>query len=381
MNLQNNSLGLRLAAINFLLNLSFESSGLLLPLYANDMGASKFTIGLIISAHGMSFFISSFVFGRQADIRGRTVFVRLGLGAVAVAYLLQSVVSSPAMLLAARAFVGLSLGICTSALTAYVYESEGHIGKFSSYGALGWVAGAVCAGVLGTYSLLFMASSAASGVAFLMALTLKETAGKHSNVAVLPWKILRENRKLYLAFLLRQIGAQAAWSVSPLFMASIGASKSWIAVMSGINTGGQFVALRFADRFNPVSMVTVGLLGSVAVFAGYGTATNFIQLLPVQVLLAISWSCLFIGAMTLLLRKNVEHGTAAGLLYSMTQLSAGVGPFLGGAMAQAWGFNLLMYASSALSFVSFLTSRGLEKRTRSQPASTAATTPGNRIKG
>ena len=351
----------RLAAINFLLNLSIETSAVFLPLYAIGMGASELQVGFIVASYGVSFFVSSLVFGRQSDIHGRVAFVRLGLGLSALAYGLQIVATNPLTLLVARAFVGLCLGIRSEAMTAYVYDAGGRMGRFISYGSLGWLFGAITAAILRDYHILFVASGLASALAFVFSLTLEELAVSRVRVALLPVSLLRSNIRVYLSFFIRQMGAQAVWAVFPLFLAGIGASRTWIAVLSAINMGGQFLAMRFVDRFDPARMVVLGLALSVVVFAAYGFSTNYLQLAPVQVLLSIAWSCLFIGSLTFLLRKNVERGSAAGLLYSATNLSTGLGPVMGGAISQAWGFSALMFVASGLALTGLLASRGLRE--------------------
>ena len=133
----------RLAAINFLCSLALYSSNIFMPLYAQEHEASRFQIGLIVSAWGTAYFVSSFIFGRLSDRRGRLVFIRLGLGLAVAAYLLQIVARDPVPLLAVRALVGFCLGVSSAAMMAYVYEAEGQVGRFASYGSLGWLCGCV----------------------------------------------------------------------------------------------------------------------------------------------------------------------------------------------------------------------------------------------
>jgi MFS family permease len=206
---------------------------------------------------------------------------------------------------------------------------------------------------------LFVTSAIASAIAFLISLTLREEAVSRIKVTVIPMGVIWTNRKIYVPFLLRHIGATAVWSIFALYLSGIGASTLWIALMDVLNMGGQFVAMRFIQRFNPVRIFTVGLVSSVLVFAIYGIATHYLQLIPVQIVLAIAWSGLFVGALNYLLAKNVERGTAVGMLYSTMSLAGGIGPFLGGAIAQVWGFSTLMFASSGISFLGLLASRGL----------------------
>ncbi|MDO8568340.1 MAG: MFS transporter [Dehalococcoidales bacterium] len=170
---------------------------------------------------------------------------------------------------------------------------------------------------------------------------------------------MQANRKVYLAFFLRQLGAQAVWAIFPLYLAGIGASKQWIALMDAINMGSQFAFMRLVERFNPALIFRIGLLLSAIVFGIYGLASNYLQLLPVQVTLGAAWSCLFVGSLGYLLRKNIERGSVSGLLYSTTYLSGGIGPFMGGAVSELWGYAPLMYLSSGMALASFVYSRGL----------------------
>lgn len=353
------SLSFRLALVSFLLNLAVEASGVFLPLYAKTVGSSNLEIGLIVSTYGIAFFLSSLLFGRQSDIHGRLRFIRAGLGLSVIAYLSQIVSHTPVALLAARGSIGFCLGVTSAAVMAYTYENQKQIGNFGSYGALGWLFGGLLAAVLRDYVSLFLASAISSILAFLVSLTLREEPTSRVQIAIFPMPIIRANRKVFLAFFIRQLGANAIWAIFPLYLADIGASKLWIAALDVINNGGQFVAMRFVEKFNPASMFRMGLLISALVFAIYGIANNYLQLVPVQIMLAIAWSSMFIGAISYLLRKNSEHGTVSGLLYSTIYLSAGLGPFLGGMVAQAWGFVRVMYFGSSLGFLSFLSSWGL----------------------
>jgi MFS family permease len=345
--------------VSFFLNFAIEASGVFLPLYAKSLGASNLEVGLIAATYGMAYFLSSLVFGRQSDIHGRLGFIRSGLGLSVVAYLSQIITPTPIALLAARGFIGFCLGIASAAIMAYTYQSQKQIGSFASYGSLGWFFGALVAAVLRNYEPLFLTSAISSILAFLVSLTFREEPASRIEVAVFPLPLIKANRKVYLAFFIRQLGANAIWAIFPLYLASIGASRLWIAILDGINMGGQFVAMRLIERFNPVKVFHTGLLISALVFAIYGIANNYLQLVPVQILLAISWSSMFIGALSYLLRKSNERGTVSGLLYSTIYLSAGLGPFLGGAVAQVWGFVTVMYFGSSLAFISFLSSRGL----------------------
>jgi len=322
--------------------------------------------------------VSSFIFGRQSDRRGRLVFVRLGLALGAAAYVLQMAAIDPVTLLAIRAGVGFCLGISSAAIMAYVYEAEGQVGRFAAYGSLGWlfgcVAAAVAAAVTGatessaTYYALFAVSGAASALAFLLSFSLKEEKGRRVSVPFFPLSLIRDNGRVYIPFFLRCLGSSAVWAIFPLFLVSIGASKLWVALLDAINMGLQFVFMRYVERFKSGVVLAVGLVSSVIVFASYGFATHYLQLIPVEVLLAVSWSCLWVGSLSFLLGRSVERGTAAGLLYSMTYLSAGFGPLIGGFVSDTWSFRVLMFVASGVTFLGLILSRLLPANKQIAPS-------------
>ena len=287
----------------------------------------------------MAYFLSSFFFGRRSDIRGRLGFIRLGLILSAVAYPFQIIAPGPVALLAARGAIGFCLGISSAALMAYVYEAEGRVGSFASYGSLGWLFGALVAAAISNYKVLFVTSAIASALAFWVSLTFTEEQRSHIPVIGSRASMMWADRKVYFPYFLRQLGAQAIWAIFPLFLRDIGASRPWIAMFDSINMAVQFIAMQFVERFNAARVFTTGLILSSLVFVVYGVASHYLGLIPAQVLIGIAWSCLFVGALSFLLRRNVERGTAAGLRYSTTYLSAGLGPFLGGALSQLWGFD------------------------------------------
>ncbi len=371
-------LPIRLAAISFLFSLSVQSSSIFQSLYADDLGASKFQVGLIGSSYGIAYFVSSFIFGRQSDRRGRLMFVRLGLALGAAAYALQIAAIDPGTLLAIRAGVGFCLGISSAAIMAYVYEAEGQVGRFAAYGSLGWLFGclaaAVAAAITGatessaTYYALFAVSSAASSVAFLLSFSLKEEKGKRLSVPFFPLSLIRDNGRVYIPFFLRCLGSSAVWAIFPLFLVSIGASKLWVALLDAINMGFQFIFMRYVERFKSGVVLAVGLVSSVIVFASYGFATHYLQLIPVEILLAVSWSCLWVGSLSFLMGRSVERGTAAGLLYSMTYLSAGFGPLIGGFVSDTWSFKALMFVASGVTFLGLILSRVLPANKQIAPS-------------
>jgi MFS family permease len=270
-------------------------------------------------------------------------------------------------LLAARSFVGFCLGISSSVIMAYTYEHQKQIGNFTSYGALGWLIGAMVAAFVKDYNALFIISAAVSAVAFFASFLLKEEATSRVQVTTFPLQLIKADYRIYLAFFLRQLGGMAIWTVWPLFLSSLGATKLWIAVMDASNMVGQIITMRFIERFNPAKMFQAGLVISALVFAIYGSVASYLPLVFIQLLLAAGYASMLIGALSFLLRQSKERGTVAGLLNSTMSLSGSTGPFIGGAVSQAWGYVSVMYLGTGLSLLAFLSSLGLKVRKEVSP--------------
>ncbi|HBQ28765.1 MAG TPA: arabinose ABC transporter permease, partial [Desulfotomaculum sp.] len=219
-NTSNKNLRLKANLINFLIYFAIETSILFIPLLAAELGASNFLVGVNGAAYGVAFLISSLIFGRKSDTRGRVIYIQLGLGIGSVAYLTQLLAFNLAILIVVRAFVGFALGISTAALVAYIYESQGNMGKFSSNGSLGWIAGALTCAILKEYHYLFLISAALSLFAFVISLGLKEAPGTKKHIPPNLWRVTQKNFLVYLAVFLRHLGAASVWVILPLFMAS-----------------------------------------------------------------------------------------------------------------------------------------------------------------
>ena len=124
---------------------------------------------------------------------------------------------------------------------------------------------------------------------------------------------------------------------------------------------GQIVFMRLIERFDPGRMFKIGLFMSALVFTAYGFANHYWQLIPAQAVLSFAYSAMFAGALAYLLRRHKEYGTTSGLMNSFNALSGAVGPFMGGALSEAWGYSTLMFVSASITLVGFFTATGLKK--------------------
>ena len=336
-----------------------------IPIFARELGISDTNIGIIAGLYSTALFFSSYLFGRASDERGRKIFIVIGLIISVVAFFLQVFANDFISLLLIRILVGFSIGIYPSALVAYVYKAKEKMGKFASFGSLGWVFGSLFAGLVALYFALkgvFILSSLLCLVAFLIALTLTEIKHRPLNIPLFPDGIIKKNISVYTSFLIRHSGAHMIWTFWPLFLLGLGADLFWVGAIQAINSLTQFVVMfLLTDRINSKKLVWIGILLSGITFFTFTLASNFWEILPTQVLLGISWAFLYGGSLKYLTDRNIEKATVSGILDSVTSLSSIIGPFLATIVISFGDYRTTMYVASAMAFIGFVVYQILER--------------------
>lgn len=323
---------------------------LFIPILAKDLNANDFQIGIIGASYGFAVFVSSYAFGRASDIYGKRLFLWLGLLLSAIAFSLQIFAFGPYSLAIIRAIAGFCSGIYPPALIVYVYETSRKIGKFTSFGSLGWGLGNIIAGVFAiplfaisfyplnsVYNQVFILSSGFFFLAFLIALSLEKIKDVKYDVPIFPSKVIKKNLSVYLAFLIRHTGANAVWIIFPLYIISLGGDKFWVGIFYSVNAITQFVIMNYIDEYKSTTLVYMGIFFAIITFITFIFAINFWWLLPGQVLIAFAWSCLYVGSLKFIMERNEEKSVSAGILNSVISLSAVFGPLIGGTIAGIFG--------------------------------------------
>jgi len=349
--------------IQLLSKIAFSASYLFIPILAEELGASKTQIGIIGAVYGLALFSSSYLFGRASDVHGRKFFLHLGLGISSLTLFIQVLTdpsfvapfwADPWLLALVRGLAGFSIGIFPPALIAYVYESGDLLGRFSSFGALGWAVGTFLAGLIAMFWGAFVLSSACLLLAFIVSFTMPTISSPRLSVPFFPKSVIKKNWRLYLSYFMRHMGANCIWIIYPLYITiDLGGDKFWVGVIYTVNTASQFFVMRFVDRFRGKTLINTGLILSSVTFFAFTLAQNFYQLLPIQVLLGCSWSCLYVGSLLYLMRRNVEKATCTGMLDSVISLAAVAGALIGGLISELFGFKATMYAAAVLAAIGF----------------------------
>ena len=348
--------------IQMLSSIALAASLIFIPNLARELGVTDSEIGVIGATYGFAAFASSYIFGRAADIYDRKSIIRLGLLFSTIAFFLQVLTdpyfvaplwSSPLLFGLARGLVGFSLGIFPPALIAYVYESRSSLGRFAGFDALGLSIGTVVAGLIAFYWGAFVFSSACLLLAFVLSLALPDVAKVKLKVPFFPKTLFKKNWHVYLPFFLRHLGANCIWIIYSLYIASLGGDKFWIAIVWATNWTTQFMIMQFIDRFKGKTLINIGLVLSSITFLAISLAQNFLHLIPIQIISAGSWACLYVGSLLYLMKHNIEKSTSSGILGSLTSLGVVFGSLIGGTLSELLGFRATMYAATGLTLVGF----------------------------
>jgi MFS family permease len=334
--------------VNFCISFAAMASFIFIPLLGVQLGASDFEVGLVGAVYGIAFLFSSLFSGWKSDHLGRLLFVRWGLLISSAAFAVQLLAHSVPVLMIVRGIVGFSLGIATAATITYAFEAGANMGKYSSYGSLGWIFGALASALVGEIQLLFCLSFLLCLLAFFLSLAFQKVPSHTFSRPPSLWNVLRRDYRIYLAVFLRHMGAAAVWIIFPLYLVSIGLDNFWIGLLWGINFAVQFVVMRHMERFSEYKLFFFGQLLSLFVFIAYAFVTCRYYLIVIQVFMGVAWSCLYVGALLIVMRSGKEKGTAGGIFQSTLNLCNAIGPLLGGLIAQGWGYRGVMLFAAAL---------------------------------
>jgi DHA1 family multidrug resistance protein-like MFS transporter len=340
----------RINNVQFLSNMANVLSLLFIPVFARSFGASYLEVGFIVGIYSATTLISSFFFGRLADLRSlRTVLV-FGFGFAALAFFLQVFALTPLSLLLARALAGFSVGILPGALVAYVHYQKHSLGKFISLGSLGWMLGYFVAGIIGeNMILLFLLSALLYAFCFLQVLHLQDIEKPHLEASYFSLNTFIRNAGIYIPFFLRHTGAVGVWTIFPLYLRQLGASDFWIGLIYALNPAAQFLIMRRLDSIETGKMILAGYIFSVFGFISYIFAPSYLYAIPGMLLIACSWSFLYVGSTRYVVESNPDKATAAGLLNSMVGASGVAGALLGGFLSENFDFEAAMLGAALFS--------------------------------
>jgi len=323
-----------------------EVAWIFIPLLGVELGLSYLEIGVVMAAYQIGNALSYSFFGWLSDtLNRRKPFIVLGCFLSTLAMYSHLLISDLPSMLFARTFAGLALGAAIYPLVAYVSSSKGYerfISLLNAAGSAGWLVGSLIAGSLSEYELIFKAALICFAAALVLSLLIEESTeiSVRDKAKVSFLEVVRRGKWLYTSYYLRHFAASNIWAVFPIFLANLGANKFWIGILYSLNCGVQVFSMNLAgylaERLKVEKLLVQAGIGlSTLVFTAYWLATNYLQLIPIQVMLGFAWGFLYTGSLIYLVRRNpVERATATGFLGSTISIASITGSFLGGVIAE-----------------------------------------------
>jgi len=344
----------------------------LLPLYAEKLGATGIWIGIVFASFAISRTIITPVVGRLSDRSGRKLLLSVGLLASSIISLGYIWANSITQLTLVRLIHGAAGGMIQPIAQAYIGDisPKGEEGKWMGYFNAafftGFGFGPLMGGVLTDHFGMTVAFSAMGGLnllAFLLvALLLPEVRpGKMADNLRPSFKEMSSSgmvKGLFSFQLAFSLGRGTFATFLPIFAGIyIGLSPTLIGVLLAVNillmSLLQVYGGNIADRSNRKALVIVGSLISLSHLALIPLGGNFWQLLGICALGGISGAIATPAASAL----SVEEGRRFGMGSTMAILAMafgigmGVGPLMGGVIADFVDINSVFYFAASIGLI------------------------------
>ncbi|MGA1820656.1 MAG: MFS transporter [Thermoplasmatota archaeon] len=355
----------RIAAIQVLSSGAFLASFTYIAIYAREAGLTNFHITIMASLYASATFFSAYIFGRLADTYGKRKVLIVGLFSLIFITASQALASNVFSFLSFRFLAGIGFGMFPAALAAYAFEAKAKMGRFSAFGALGWGLSLLFSGVvadrIGVWS-VFVFASAMVGIALFISMRLGRIPEIRIRSPLLPFKMFGKNFRILVPFIIRHSTAASIWVLWPVFLhEKLGLNFWQIGIVQATNALTQFLSMfLIGDHLKPRTLIGIGLIASAMAFISFTIIQEFPLFLVTQVLLGFSWANLYVGSLRLMLERNRERASAAGLLASSISLSSLIGPLISLVIVQLLpgssyeGPMYLAFGASLLAFLFFL---------------------------
>lgn len=345
----------------------------LLPVYAHDLGAGAFQIGLIFAAFSLTRSLFVPYFGKLSDRKGRKPFLTSGLLTYFLLSLIYAATKTVTTLILLRLAQGFASAMILPVAQAYVGDITPHakegwmMGNFniSIYGGLS--IGPFVGGVLKDWfsiKVSFLGMGALALVGFLLCLTLLPSeaavpANPRRVRASVPYMQLMSNPAVYSLFLFRvcfTICVGITWAFIPLLASTtLGMSSSMIGliVMINVMVAGilQTPMGYVADRHNKKFLVAAGGVLAIGAILSLNLAHSFWGLLFANALFGIGGGISLPAIMALGViegRRTGAMGSIMGLLAQAHSVGMLLGPLIGGLLLDISSFRLVFITGAAI---------------------------------
>jgi len=354
----------------------------LLPLYAEQMGATGIWIGTIFASFSISRTIVMPIIGRLSDRSGRKLFLSIGLLGYAIISLGYIWATSVPELTLIRLIHGVASGMILPIAQAYVGDisPEGEegtwmgyfnaafftgtwMGYFNAAFFTGFGFGPLMGGVLTDYfgmNIAFYAMGGLNLLAFLLVIFFLPEIGQRKTPATprASFKQMSTSSMMKGLFSFRlsfSIGRGILATFLPVFAGIyIGLSPTLIGVLLAVNillmSLLQVYGGNIADRFNRRVLIVVGSLTNLTYLALIPLGGNFWQLLGICALGGVGGAIALpaASALTVVEGRRFGMGSTIAIFAMAFSIGMAIGPLVGGVIADFANINSVFYFGAAI---------------------------------
>ena len=342
----------------------------LVPVYAVELGAGGFQVGLIIASFNLARTFFYPLSGRLSDRWGRKPFITLGMLLYALVSVLYVMADRVDTLILVRLLHGMTSVLVAPVAMALVADiaPKDRMGLFMGTQnmavMLGLGVGPVAGGIIRDLFGMQMAFYAMGGLALLTFLGVASfIPGDHQRQEGVkrqppaPIKILLKNRIILGIFLLRfflAAGQGSVYTFLPLFALQINLTSSQVGIILGTNIFLIAMLQRLfggvADRVNPLSMIIAGSLISGIAVLGFPLGQGLAAVMACNILMGIGNGISMPGGLVLTGRVGKSLGMGSTMGFTDTGWSLGmiVSPILSGVIMDSLGLSMIFYAGGML---------------------------------
>jgi DHA1 family multidrug resistance protein-like MFS transporter len=331
----------------------------IVPVYAIEMGAGGFQVGMIIASFNIAKVLSNPLSGRLSDKWGRKPFIVIGLfsyGVVSVLYVMATTVTALILVRLLHGFTSVMVIPIAMAMTADIapdHKLGRFMGTLNMAIMLGMGAGPILGGIIRDQFGMDTAFWTMGGLALITCIGAMcfipgknpQTASNKSRPAATIKNLIR-HRAIQGIFLLRFFAAAGQGSVYtflPLLAMEIHLSSSQVGIILSVNIFLiAFLQRGFAgvaDRVNPTHLITVGTaITGIAVFA-MPAAEGFTKILILNIVMGIGNGIAMPAGFVITgkIGRTMGMGSTMGITDSGWSLGLIASPILSGVIMDSFG--------------------------------------------
>jgi MFS family permease len=323
----------------------------ILPLYANQFGATGIWIGIVFGGYAISRAIFMPIIGRYSDRRGRKLFISIGLFVSSLIALTYILANNIPQLIAVRLVHGALSGMTVPLARAWVGDiaplgEEGKwMGYFNAAFTTGMASGPLLGGVITDYYSMESAFAVMGGVnfaAFVAATFFLHESGQHKEKDQVELSFRKMSgsslfRGLFMSRMMFELSIGGFAVFFPLYCGvHLGLGVTLIGVLLAVSRflGAflQIVSGRIADRFDRRRLFMMGGLFNFVLLAIIPLASSFWHLLGLLIIRSIGDSINRPAQAALSIEEGRQFGMGSTMaaLALATSLGMGIGPILSG---------------------------------------------------